>query len=227
MTTKTKAPIRARQAKGDQCVVLRHIDWKGYRALLRLRGARCIPRMVYLDGNLYLMSPSFSHEHLKERLGLFVMVLAEELDVPCVAAGSTTLRSRSKRGGVEGDQSYYFANLARVHGKKNINLRIDPPPDLAIEAFAAHGADEAIEVYRRFRVPELWICSKDWLKVLVLQPNGQYVSTETSLAFPVLSAREIHEWVVQSQDDDIAWIKELRRWVVQQVVPRPRAVPTK
>jgi Uma2 family endonuclease len=183
--------------------------------------------MVYLDGNLYLISPSFSHEHLKERLGIFVMVLAEELNVPSIAAGSTTLRRRSKRGGVEGDQSYYFANLARVHGEKNINLRTDPPPDLAIEAVATHGADEAIEVYRRVQVPELWICSKDWLKILVLQSNGHYVSMETSLAFPVLSAREIHGWVVQSQDDDIAWIKELRRWVVQHVVPRPRAVPTK
>jgi Uma2 family endonuclease len=223
MTIATTIPDQSTQAQGDQCVVLRDIGWKGYSAVLRLRGDRSIPRMIYLDGSLYLMSPTFSHEHLKERLGSFVMVVAEELDVHCIAAGSTTFRRRGKRGGIEGDQSYYFANLAHIRGKKRIRLRTDPPPDLAIESVWTHGADEAVEVYRRFRVPEVWICDEDQLTILVLQPNGRYAVADRSSVFPVLGASEIHAWVVRSQDDDdIVWIKELRRWVREVLAPRHR-----
>src|SRR4051812_26773863 len=96
----TTTPTRSTQAEGDQCVALRGIGWEGYTTMLRLRGDRGMPRMVYLDGDLLLMSPSFPHERLAQRLGWFVMVLVEELDIPCVPAGRTTLRRRKKRGGV-------------------------------------------------------------------------------------------------------------------------------
>src|SRR3954447_4640437 len=88
--------------EGDQWVTLRGLDWKGYLTMLRLRGERPVPRMVYLDGDLLLVSPSYSHEILAERLGLMVMVIVEGLDIPCKMAGSTTFRRRKKRGGVEG-----------------------------------------------------------------------------------------------------------------------------
>jgi Uma2 family endonuclease len=212
---------------GDQCVVLRDVGWKGYCALLRMRGERTIPRMVYLDGSVFLMSPSFAHENIKERLGQFVMVLVEELHVPCIMAGSTTFRRRLKRGGVEGDQSFYLTNCARIRGKKKLSLKVDPPPDLAIEAVVTHTADEAVEVYRRFRVPEVWVCEKDRFEILVLQESGRYLAAERSLAFPFLEASEIHAWVFRDQDEnDTEWITELRRWVQEVLVPRHRQLTT-
>ena len=48
----------------------------------------------------------------------------------------------------------------------------------------------AIEVYRRFRVPEVWICDEAELVILVLQPNGRYAESATSVPFPFLSAAE-------------------------------------
>src|SRR4051794_1688109 len=153
---------------GDQCVVLTAVDWKGYSTMLRLRGERCVPRMVYLDGELFLMSPSLSHEHLKSRLGQFVREVAVGLDVDCRPTSQTTFRRRSKRGGVEGDETFYIANEAHVRGKTAIDLRIDPPPDLAIEVIYSHGAEKALEVYRRLRVPEVWVCDGGGLTILVL-----------------------------------------------------------
>jgi Uma2 family endonuclease len=223
MTTATTTETTVLEAEGDQCVVLRDIGWKGYSTLLRVRGERSIPRMIYLDGSLLLLSPSFHHESLKERLGCFFMVLAEELDLPCIAAGSTTFRRRAKRGGVEGDQTYYLNHLDRVRGKKKLNLKVDPPPDVAIEAVVTHEADEAIEVYRRFRVPEVWVCDPDRLMIMVLQSDGSYAPSERSHAFKALTADEIHAWVSRSQDEsDTAWIKELRKWVVEVLAPRHR-----
>jgi len=219
MATATTKHVR--EADGDQCVELHDIGWKGYSALLRLKGDRSRPRMIYLDGTAWLMAPSFLHERLEERLDHFVMELVVGLDIPCVPAGSTTLRRRRKRGGVEGDKTYYLANEARVRGKKKIQLKIDPPPDLAIEAVYSHDADATVEVYRRIKVPEVWVCDETELVILVLQSNGRYAESSTSAAFPFLSRDEIHEWVTRPQtDSETKWIQDLRRWVKDTLVPR-------
>ncbi len=216
MSTAIAPSARTTEIDGDQCVVLRNIGWKGYTTLLRIRGERSIPRMVYLDGNLALMSPSFTHEYLKERLGILITEVVVGLVIPCIPSGSTTFRRRAKRGGVEGDQTYYLANLGRIRGKKKISLRVDPPPDLAIEVVASHHADDAVKVYRRFRVPEVWICDENELTILVLQQNGRYVPSERSLAFNFLTASEIHSWISRSDyDSNTAWVIDLRRWVAE------------
>jgi Uma2 family endonuclease len=226
--TNLVAESRSDQIEGDQCVVLRDIGWEGYSKLLKIRGERSVPRMIYLDGSLLLKSPSFSHERLKKLLGAFVLVLAEELDIPLIMAGSTTFRRRAKRGGVEGDEVYYLTNLDRIRGKKKISLRVDPPPDLAIEVVVTHDAEDAIEVYRRFKVPEVWICEVSRLTILCLEASGRYAKSEHSRAFPVLTADEIHAWVSRQNDEsDMAWTKDLRRWVREVLAARHRELKSR
>jgi len=212
------------EADSDQCVELHDIDWKGYSALLRFRGERSVPRMIYLDGTVWLMSRSLSHERLKERLDHFIMEVVVGLDIPCVPAGSTTLRRRRKRGGIEPDKAFYLANEKRVRGKKKLNLRTDPPPDLAIEAVYSHAADAAIEVYRRLKVPEVWVCDESELVILILQPSGRYAPSARSAAFPFLAADEIYDWVTRPEtDSDTEWVTELRDWVKDTLVRRASA----
>jgi Uma2 family endonuclease len=212
MATATIKPTR--EADGDQCVALGDVGWKGYSTLLRLRGERYVPRIVYLDGTVWLMSPGFPHERLKKRLGWVVEVIVEELDIPCIAAASTTFRRRTTRGGVEGDQTYYLANLAGVRDKKKLHLKTDPPPDLAIEAVDSHDAEAAMEVYRRLRVPEVWVCDQAELIIMVLQANGRYAASETSASFPFLGAADVFDWVHRpAAGTDTEWLKGLRRWV--------------
>lgn len=221
--TQTAKPQTIREGEGDRRVALRNIGWKGYVTLLRLRGERPAPKMVYLDGTVWLMSPTFPHERLKTRLGEFVTEVVVGLRIPFVPSASTTLRRRAKRGGVEGDQTFYLANEGRIRGKDKIDLRTDPPPDLAIEAVCTHEADEAVEVYRRLRVPEVWVCDEAELVILVLRADGRYSRSATSAAFPFLSAAEIHGWVTQPQSaGELEWIMALRRWVGRTLRPRVR-----
>ena len=208
---------------GDQCVEFRNVGWEGYSALLRVRGERSSPRMIYLDGTVWLMSPSFPHERLQKRLGYVVEVIAEELEFSFVPAGSTTFRRRSKRGGVEGDQTYYLANSRRIRGKDRLELKTDPPPDLAIEAVHTHDADAAIAVWRRFKVPELWVCDEAELRILVRRPNGRYAESSVSASFPFLSAAEIYDWVSRPQmPSELEWVKAFRAWVKRTLRPRSR-----
>jgi Uma2 family endonuclease len=223
MTTATAATDRITEADVDQCVVFRDIDWKGYSTLLKVRGERSVPKMIYLDGSLRLMSPSYRHENLKERLGVLVTEVVAGLRIPCVMSGQTTFRRRAKRGGVEGDLSYYLANAYRVRGKKRLSLSTDPPPDLVIEAVATHEADDALEVYRRLRVPEVWVCDQSKLTIWILQPSGRYASSERSMALPILLASEIYHWVSRVEDEtDTEWMLEVRRWVAEVLAPRHR-----
>jgi Uma2 family endonuclease len=213
----------ARELGPDRRVVFHDVGWPGYLTLLRLRGERSWPKMVYLDGTVWLMSPTFPHERLKTRLGEFVTEVVVGLQIPFVPAASTTFRRRAKRGGVEGDQTFYLAHEGRIRGKGKIDLRTDPPPDLAIEAVCSHEADKAVEVYRRIHVPEVWVCDEAELVILVLQADGKYSPSATSAAFPFLSAVEIHGWVGQTQSaGELEWITALRRWVLRVLRPRVR-----
>jgi Uma2 family endonuclease len=221
MSTATINPTQ--EAIGDQCVEFPGIGWKGYLTLLRLRGDHSMPRMIYLDGTVWLLSHAFPRERLSVRLGWLVMVIVEEFDSPCVPARSTTFRRRAKKGGVEGDQTHYLANEERVRGKQKLHLKTDPPPDLAIEAVCSHDADAAIEVYRRFKVPEVWVCDEAELIIRVLQSNGQYIESESSLAFPFLASAEVCDWTRLPQTiSETEWVKELRKWVKQTLKPRVR-----
>ncbi len=216
--------ISAIAADHDQCVVMHGVDWNGYRAVLRARGGRSIPRLVYLDGDLYLTSFAFYHEHLSCRLGQFVIEVVVGLEIPCTPAGSTTFRHRKTRGGVEGDETFYLANASRIAGKNDLHLRNDPPPDLAIEVVPTRDADPAVEVWRRFGVPEVWVCDSDALHILARQPDGAYAEATESLAFPFLKAAEIFEWIARPlTGNETDWLKQLRAWVRDVLLPRYQA----
>ena len=160
--------------------------------MLRLRGEKSRPQMIYLDGDLLLMSPSFIHERLDERLGSFVIevVVGSSTSPACRRARRRSAAGRSEAG-VEPDESFYLANerpIAAKDGKETSTSGVDPPPDLAIEVVHTHAATQAVEVLRRLGVPEVWVCDEDGLRILVLQANGRYAESETSLAFPFLTA---------------------------------------
>jgi Uma2 family endonuclease len=173
------------------------------------------------------VSPSFIHEWLAERLGMFVMVVLEELEIPCRMAGGTTFRRRKKQAGVEGDKTFYLAHVGQILGKRDINLRTDPPPDLAIEAVHTHGVTTALEVYRRLRVPEVWVCDPVQLQILVRGARGHYASTESSQALPFPQAKEIFDRVTRPETaSDTEWVRDLRRWVRDILVPRRSRGPS-
>ncbi|MDR3638482.1 MAG: Uma2 family endonuclease [Isosphaeraceae bacterium] len=219
----TGSTVRSSLDSGSPYVVLRDVGWKGYNAVLKLRGERPRPRVVYLDGSVYFMTTSLPHERFKKLLGLLVVAVAQELRISFYQTGSTTFRRKAKRGGVEGDETYYFANAARVRGKKEIDLKVDPPPDLAIEVVHTNPVRASLEVYRRLGVPEVWACEDDGLMILVLQADGKYVGSKTSKVFPFLTAAEIFARITQPDpNNDLEWLDELQRWAREDVAKRPR-----
>ena len=199
------------------------VDWAFYDGLLQLRGNRG-PRMLFLDGNLILMSPSQSHEFLKVRLDRLVYELVVGLEITYLPTASTTWRRETGQCGVEGDLTYYLASTEHIRDITKVDLGVDPPPDLAIEAVYSHSASHALEVYRRLGVPEVWIATERGFRILILRdgPESRFETAEASKSFPMLTSVEIADWIdwPAPNGNEMLWSKDLRRWVAETLAPR-------
>src|SRR4051812_13714127 len=94
------------QLSGANHIVLENITWETYERLLREAGERHI-RMTYDDGDLEIMTLSFGHENVGELIGVLISFLAFELNIPIRSGGSTTLRRKLKRKGLEPDKCFW------------------------------------------------------------------------------------------------------------------------
>ncbi len=113
--------------------------------------------MFYCEGRLTLLTESRKHGWYAECLGLLVAEMARGLKVVIETAGSATFRRRAKKGGVEGDKTFYFGEHAvRMKGPQDIDLNVQPPPDLAVEVEVSHSAEDAVITWGRLGVAEVW-----------------------------------------------------------------------
>jgi Uma2 family endonuclease len=131
----------------QQALVLDAVDWATYGRLLRALGNQPAVRLTYDRGCLEIMALSHERENSAHLLGRLVVVITEELGLPVKGGRSTTFRMRNKRRGLEPDDCYWIANEPLVRGKNRIELRIDPPPDLAVEVDVSHSSLDRLAIY--------------------------------------------------------------------------------
>jgi Uma2 family endonuclease len=199
--------------------VLYGIDWKTYTRLLRAFEGRGRFRLTYDRGTLEIMSPLWEHEGPADLLACFVVVLTEELKLPRRAGGAVTLRRRRRRRGLEPDRSYWIASAPQLQGKTHLDLRIDPPPDLAIEVDVTSSSLDRMSIYAALGVPEVWRWSAAGLTFNHLQ-GGAYQVRPNSLSFPQLASADLAGCLVQfGQTDDATIVLQFRAWVRQTLLP--------
>jgi len=199
--------------QAESRVVLAGVTWSTYEALLaetKNHGTR----FTYDRGYLEITSPSQTHERLKTLLGRMIEAMTEVLDIPMSGVGSTTLKAEWKGRGLEPDESYYLANEPRVRGRDEIDLRIDPPPDLAIEVDISSSSLDQLSIYADLGVPEVWLYDGTTLTVHQLQSDGKYVQQVRSPSFPFLPLGEIERFLARrNETDETTWIRSFRAWV--------------
>ncbi|QIR40340.1 Uma2 family endonuclease [Tolypothrix sp. PCC 7910] len=201
----------------EQRTVLYNISWDTFEALLRDTGEDRGSRFAYDCGTLEIMTPLFEHENPKIQFDRLILVLAEELSIEIKSAGSTTLKQRLAKRGIEPDNCYYIQTESQVRGKDKLNLETDPPPDLAIEIDITHSSVNKFGIYSALGVQELWRYNGEDLKFYQLV-EGQYVECEFSIAFPLVSISDISSFIQQSKSmGEIALLKLFRYWVREKI----------
>ncbi len=198
-------------------LVLNDISWEIYEKLLEVFAEHPALRMTYYKGTLELMTPLPEHETSGWTIGRLVAALSEELGIEIRGLKSTTWRSKPKTAGKEADECFYIQNEALVRGKLEIDLTVDPPPDLAIEIDITHSSIDKIAVYVELKVPEVWRWQKGKLTVNILTDTG-YVESESSLAFGSFPVKELARFMqLDPQKGENARLREFRHWVRQQL----------
>ena len=202
----------------EQRVVLYNVSWDTYERLIEEINNPGT-RLLYDEGLLEIMSPRERHDRYKKLIGSLVEVVTEELGMTRRSTGSTTWRRKAKRKGIEADESYYLASAPQVRGKREVDLKSDPPPDLAIEVENTSSAIDQLASYAALGIPEVWRYDGETLTIHVLQKNRNYLEQNQSQFFPQEATVKMVEWLAKCDEfDEADWVREFRRWVRENLV---------
>ncbi|MBA2410858.1 MAG: Uma2 family endonuclease [Gammaproteobacteria bacterium] len=213
MSTVLDAPEQStRKVPAVQKVILYDISWETYERLLAEHGAHAGTRFSYDCGALEIMSPLIIHERINRRLATIFETIAEERGVDFDSVGSSTFRREDLKKGFEPDSCFYITHLERVREKAQINLRIDPPPDLIIEVDITSPSLPRFPIFAAVGVPEVWRYDGARVRVFALS-TGEYVEPSESASLPGVTGDVLTDFLAKSKMIKRApWLHGIREW---------------
>lgn len=217
-------PAPPRRRKPGRAVVLSNVDWRTYTRLLKALDERPRLRLTYDCGKLEIMVTSPEHESDSAFLALLVAVLAREFKLPVKSGGSVTMKRKQMKKGLEPDKCFWLANAAKIVGVKRLDLRIHPPPDLAIEVDVTSSSMNRVRIYAALGVPEVWRLDGDDLSFHQLA-GKKYAQVPTSTTFAGVTPADLMTFVKQARGalDENDTIDAFRAWLQARLAPPPAA----
>jgi Uma2 family endonuclease len=191
MTPLSSTASSQTEAGAESRFLLENIRWSTYEALLEDLGDHRGARIAYEEGRLEIMSPSRKHERLKCILGRLLEAYAAVRKIDMTPVGSWTLMRKLLRRGIEPDECYHIQNDAAVRGRDDLDIAVDPPPDLVIEIDISRSSLDRLGIYAAFRIPEVWSYDGKSLRIHHLEPGGKYREAVRSKALPDLPIDEL------------------------------------
>jgi Uma2 family endonuclease len=209
---KPAALLSAPPIETAQQVILHGIRWETYERLLAEHEESRSIHFAYDQGALEIMVLSPRHEAIKHLLALLVEVLAEEMGIDVYGFGSTTFRRRDLQRGFEPDACFYIRQEARVRGKTEIDLAVDPAPDLVIEIDISHPSLDKFPIFAALGVAEIWRYDGSEVAILALSA-GSYTKRAESTMLPGVTGRQLTDWLETGQRlRRTEWLRRVRTW---------------
>jgi len=197
-TTTTDYRSLVRQLPADSVLLLHGVSWNDYEDLLKEIGEAPGLRISYSQGTLQVMTISHRHEKYSRLIERLVDRLSVHLQTKTLSFGSATMKKHEK--GSEPDCCFYVGNAHLIGSKEEIDFRIDAPPDIVVEIDIHHDSRTKFSIYAELGVPEIWQYDENSLNIWHLK-EGSY-SRSTSLAFPVLRAEKLTEFLRLGRSED-------------------------
>jgi len=149
-----------------------------------------------------------------------IEVLTFVLGIRIHSGGSTTIKRKKKRKGLEPDECYWIRHEAQMRGKKKYSIRRDPPPDLAVEVDVSRSVLNRMKIYAALGIPEVWRLKGRTFIIYLLGADGKYAASTTSVAFPFLPIPVVEQYLRDSDtEDETTLLRSFAEWVRTQVLP--------
>ena len=166
----------------EERVVFCGLSWERYLAFdKKLGDDRSGPRLYYLEGELEIVTVSNEHERVKIWVGGFLGDYFLEQGIEIITRGQATMRL-AKAAGAEPDEAWCIGTEKEF-------------PDLVLEIALTSGGINKLELYRRFKVPEVWFWRRNKLEIFALNSSSNYELVQTSRLLPGLDIKLLERCV--------------------------------
>jgi Uma2 family endonuclease len=167
----------------EQRVIYCGVSWERYLAFdKKLGDDRSQPQLYYLEGELEIMTTSNEHERIKRWIGGFLEDYFLETGIEIMPRGQATMRLPLKAAGAEPDESWCIGQEKQF-------------PDLVLEIALTSGGINKLEIYRRFKVSEVWFWRRGKLEMFALDKSGKYQAVPGSRLLPGLDIALVQKCV--------------------------------
>ena len=105
------------------------------------------------------------------------------------------------RKGSEPDACFYVQSASRIGNRVLLDFTNDPPPDIVVEVDINHDSLSKFPIYAALGVSEIWRYDGQALTIHLLEHN-QYITSEASVALPMLTSAVLTEFLSRSRSED-------------------------
>jgi Uma2 family endonuclease len=201
------------QLSGEKRMVFRDLDWQAFRQVQQILTERTHARFTYAERVLEITMPLEGHERLARLIELFIRVLVVEMGMKMKTMGSTTLERSDLLKSAEPDNGYYIQNYPFV-ADHEVDLSVDPPPDLVVEVDITHTDINKNALYAAMGIPEFWRFNGQVWRILYLA-DGEYLERDRSPTFPTIAKSDLYQFLERAWVDEVAAEMEFRQRVRQ------------
>ena len=200
----------------EQKVILKGVSWETYERLLAEHEGESGTRFTYDSGILEILVPSARHEKPNRILASLVEVRAEEMALNIESLGSTTLKRPDLLKGFEPDSCFYIQHTEAIRDNEEIDLTVDPPPDLVIEIDIPSPSLDKFPLYAAVGVSEVW--RYDGTHVTIYRLAGErYVEVPHSIVLSLLTNEHATRFLEErKQVPSTVWFRAVRAWARDQ-----------
>jgi Uma2 family endonuclease len=205
----------------ESWVLLENIRWETYEALLEDIGDGHT-RVTYDDGRMVIMAPLPLHDRKKKLMGRMIETASIVMNVPIVSMGSSTVKRKDVKKGLEPDEWYYVQNEPFARSRMEFDWMRDPPPDLALEVENTHHPMDRPSIYAALKVNEIWRHDGKRLEFLKRGTDGEYHPIPASEAFPFFTPQDISRHLAMVETiGEFEMIRAFHEWLISLPCERP------
>jgi Uma2 family endonuclease len=143
-------------------------------------------------------------------------LLAEEMVLNIESLGSTTLKRPDLLKGFEPDSCFYIQHAEAIRDNEEIDLTVDPLPDLVIEIDITSPSLDKFPLSAAVGVSEVW--RYDGTHVTIYRLAGEhYGEISHSVILPLLTNEHATRFLGErKQVPSMVWLRAVRAWARDQ-----------